>query len=82
MQNQNLVDEVNPFPNPTKEIVPLDYMYLIFEYKTKTTKTGRVRMAINVDIKLSCIPMFIMDPATRDFGFNFFKNMVKICKNF
>lgn len=26
--------------------------------------------------------MFILDPATRQFGYDFFKNMIKISKNF
>lgn len=33
-------------------------------------------------MKLPFVPMFILDPATRDFGYDFFKNMVKISKNF
>ena len=33
-------------------------------------------------MKLPYVPMFIMDPVTRDFGYDFFKNMIKISKNF
>ena len=42
---------------------------------------GKITIAMNVDMKIS-VPNFILDPATQKFGKDFFKNVLKVTKNF
>lgn len=65
----------------TPGAIQLDYHYFVFEYRPTDPKTGTIKMAINVDLKLS-LPMFILEAASQGFGTDFYKNVLKISKKF
>jgi hypothetical protein len=40
-----------------------------------------VRLATNIDMKISFLPMFIINKSLRIFSFDYFKNLLKVSKN-
>jgi hypothetical protein len=43
---------------------------------------GKVALAMNIDMQLNFLPMFILDKACQTFGEEFFLNIMKVSKNF
>ena len=43
---------------------------------------GKVTLAMNVDIKLSFIPMWIQDKVSQEYGQTFFSNLISLSKKF
>lgn len=41
-----------------------------------------MRLATNIDMKLGFLPMFIVNKTLRIFSFDYFKNLLKVNKNF
>lgn len=68
--------DVNP------DFIQLDYKYLVVKYEPICKKTGKMTIALNVDSKMDFLPMFIIDKISGDFGKDFFKNIVRISKEF
>ena len=52
---------------------------MILEYTPLTPNSGKLRMAINVDLKLT-LPMFILESVSEGFGVEFYQNILKIAK--
>ena len=49
--------------NPTPGNIQLDYHYFVLEYRPVSPTSGTIKLAINVDLKLS-LPMFILEAAS------------------
>lgn len=43
---------------------------------------GSIDIGMNVDVKMDFIPTWLMEKVSKDFGFKFFKNIIKLSKNF
>lgn len=52
------------------------------EYTPESLNKGMIKLALNVDMKLRAVPNFILDWASRKFGFEFITNIVNISKKF
>lgn len=60
----------------------LDYKYFVIEYTPSTVTKGWIKAALNIDMKLKGVPMFLLDFGCRNFGFDFISNILKIAKKF
>lgn len=60
----------------------MDYKYMIVKYQPLSGGKGKVTLAMNVDLKLSFVPISILDFTCQNFGENFFDNLMKISRNF
>jgi hypothetical protein len=47
-----------------------------------TRERAKVRLASKVDMKLNLLPQFILNMSARKFAFDYFKNIIKMNKNF
>ena len=65
-----------------EKYVQLEYKYFVVKYEPIDKIRGKVTLAMNVDIKLNFIPLFIQDKISQDYGEDFFKNIVEISKKF
>ena len=61
--------------------VQLDYKYFVIEYSPTGQKEGRMKLAINIDMKIN-LPLFLLKPVTENFGLDFYKNVLSIAKKF
>jgi len=52
------------------------------EYIPVTKTRAKVRLASKVDMKLNFLPQFIVNMSARKFAFDYFKNIIKMNKNF
>lgn len=66
----------------TPGAVQLDYKYLVMEYTPTSNKTGWIKVALNIDMKLKGVPMFLLDFGCRQFGFDFVSNILNIANTF
>jgi hypothetical protein len=64
------------------ELVELEYKFYIIEYCPIAHNRGKVRLATNIDMKLNFLPMFVINKSLRIFSFDYFKNLLKVNKNF
>jgi len=64
------------------DYVRLEYIFFIVEYIPITKKRAKVRLASRVDLKMNYLPQWILNKSARTFSFNYFKNMIKVNKNF
>lgn len=51
-------------------------------YEPLSRGRGKITLAMNVDIKLNFIPLWIQDKLSQDFGEQFFENIMKLSKKF
>ena len=65
-----------------EDYVQLEYKYFVIKYEPIDKIRGNVTLAMNVDIRVSFIPMWIQDMISQDYGEKFFSNIVEISKNF
>lgn len=63
------------------ELVELEYKFYIIEYCPISATRGKVRLATNIDMKISFLPLFIINKSLRIFSFDYFKNILKVSKN-
>ena len=61
--------------------VQLDYKYFAILYSPTGPKSGNMKLAINVDMKIN-LPLFLLKPVTENFGIDFYKNVLSIAKKF
>ncbi len=66
----------------TEGAVQLEYKFFVVQYTPKTRSNGYLKLGINVDMKLDYVPNFILDFSCRQFGFDFFQNIVKLSQKF
>ena len=59
----------------------LDSEFLMVEYRPYSATKGKIRLALNADMKLS-VPNFIMDPVIQLFAKQFLNNLLEIANNF
>ena len=71
----------NFYVKPTPKAIQLDYHYFVLEYRPTSPKFGTIKLAINVDLKIS-LPMFILAAGSEGFGLDFYKNVLKTARNF
>lgn len=64
------------------DYVRLEYIFFIVEYIPITKTRAKVRLASKVDLKLNFLPQFILNMSARKFAFDYFKNIIKVNKNF
>ncbi len=60
----------------------MDYKYFVVRYKPLKKNLGIIDIAMNVDVKMDFIPTWLIEKVSKDFGENFFNNIVKISKKF
>lgn len=60
----------------------MEYIFFIVEYIPITKNRAKVRLASKVDMKLNFLPQFIINMSARKFAFDYFKNIIKMNKNF
>lgn len=61
--------------------VQLEYKFFMIQYEPINRNKGKIKIAMNVDMKLSA-PKFILDPIAQNFGKDFLKNVLHITNNF
>jgi len=66
----------------TPGAVQLNYKYFVIEYTPVSTTEGWIKLALNIDMKLRGVPMFLLDFGCRNFGFDFISNILKIARKF
>lgn len=64
------------------DYVRLEYKFFIVEYTPISKTRAKVRLASKVDMKLNFLPQFIINMSARKFAFDYFKNIIKMNKNF
>lgn len=78
---KDLQQKLNYFVKLDPNAVQLDYKFLMVEYQPYSPKKGKIRLAMNIDMKLK-LPKFIMDPVIQLFAKEFLKNLLQITNNF
>lgn len=64
------------------EFVRLEYKFFIVEYLPLTKQRARIRLSSKIDMKMNYLPLFILNKSARIFAFDYFKNILKISKNY
>lgn len=54
----------------------------MIQYEPINKTKGKIVLAMNVDIKLDFLPMWIQDKVSQDFGEEFLANIIAVCKKF
>ena len=52
------------------------------EYVPLTPTRGKITLATNVNMRLSFLPLFVINKTCRVFAFDYFKNIMKVNKQF
>ena len=52
------------------------------EYVPLTPTRGRITLATNVNMRLSFLPLFVINKTCRTFAFDYFKNVMKVNQHF
>ena len=60
----------------------LEYKFYIMEYTPISQTRGRVRLATNVNMGLAFLPLFVVNKSCRVFAFDYFKNVMRVSKEF
>lgn len=64
------------------DYIRLEYKFFIVEYIPINKRRAKVRLASKIDMKLNFLPQFILNMSARKFAFDYFKNIIKVNKNF
>lgn len=59
-------------PKPNSKCVQIDYKYMILQYVPEGIDKGKVSIAVNIDMKINIVPLFIMEVVVKKFCFDFF----------
>ena len=62
--------------------IQIDYKYLIIEYVPISVNRGKLSLAINNDMKLNFVPLFIMEFLVKKFCTDFFGSVMKASATF
>lgn len=60
----------------------LEYKFFIVEYLPLTKQRAKIRLSSKIDMKMNYLPLFILNKSARIFAFDYFKNILKISKNY
>ena len=73
---------MNFTPQMNKKYVQIDYNYIIMEYIPMGVGRGLVRMANNADMKISIVPLAIIEFISKKFCVDFLEIVMNVSERF
>jgi len=68
------------YPQLNKDYVPLDYRYFVLKYKPVRKGVGQIKFALNIDVDVNFLPVFVEEIVIKRFTTEFFGNILKQSK--
>lgn len=80
--NPQLCLKLDYQPKPNEKYVQIEYKYMMVKYIPEGIDKGRVSIAVNIDMKLNFIPLWIMEMVVKKFCLDFFKVVMEAASKF
>ena len=83
LQNpQDLCKKLDYKPRLNPEYVPVDYNYMIVQYLPIAKHRGKITIAVNIDLKVSLVPLFVLEMVSKKFCSDFLDEVMTVSNRF